>query len=72
MLRALNMLQCDILRPTLPLNEPQRVVVMMVVTEFQHEAARAASDIALFCGRATVVIDQSVCETLRSAAGRRS
>jgi len=44
---------------------------MMALT-IQLEAARAAPDIALFCGRATLVVDQSAGETLGSAAGRRS
>ena len=72
MRRALDILQCDILRPSLPLTEPQLVVVMIALTEFQHEAERAAPDIALFCGRDTLVIDPSACDTLGSAAGRRS
>jgi hypothetical protein len=45
---------------------------MMALTELQHDAARAVPDIALFCGRDTHVIDPSACETLGSAAGRRS
>jgi len=72
MRRALDILQCDILRPSLPLTEPQLVVVMMALTELQHEAVRAPPDIALFCGHDTLVIDPSACDTLGLAAGRRS
>jgi hypothetical protein len=57
MCRVLDILQGDILRPTVRLTQPQVVAVMAAVTELQHEAARAAPDIALFCARARVVID---------------
>jgi hypothetical protein len=57
MLRALDILQGDVLRPTLQLNESQVVTVMAAVTTLQHEAARAAPDIALFCSRVALVID---------------
>jgi hypothetical protein len=57
MCRVLDILQGDIIRPTVRLTHPQVVAVMAAVTELQHEAARAAPDIALFCLRARVVID---------------
>ena len=57
MCRVLDILQGDILRPTVRLTQPQVVAVMAAVTELQHEAARAAPDIALFCVRARLVID---------------
>ena len=57
MCRVLDILQGDILRPTVQLTQPQVVAVMAVVTELQHEAARAAPDLALFCARARLVID---------------
>jgi hypothetical protein len=57
MCRVLDILQVDIIRPTIRLTQPQVVVIMAAVTELQHEAARAAPDIALFCARAGIVID---------------
>ena len=57
MCRVLEILQGDILRPTVGLVHSQVVAVMAAVTELQHEAARAAPDIALFCARASLVID---------------
>lgn len=57
MCRVLDILQGDIIRPTVRLTQPQVVVVMAAVTELQHEAARAAPDIDLFCARARLVID---------------
>ena len=57
MCRVLDILQGDILRPTVRLTQPQVVAVMAAVTELQHESARAAPDIALFCARARLVID---------------
>jgi hypothetical protein len=57
MSRVLDILQHDIIRPTVRLTQPQGVAVMEAVTELQHEAARAAPDIALFCVRARLVID---------------
>jgi hypothetical protein len=57
MCRVLDILQSDVIRPTVRLTHPQVVAVMAAVTELQHEAARAAPDIALFCARARVVID---------------
>ncbi len=57
MCRVLDILQSDILRPTVRLTQPQVVAVMAAVTELQHEAARAAPDIALFCVRARLLID---------------
>jgi hypothetical protein len=57
MCRVLDILQGDILRPTVRLTQPEVAAVMAVVTELQQEAARAAPDIALFCARARVVID---------------
>jgi hypothetical protein len=57
MCRVLDILQVDIIRPAVRLTQPQVVVVMAAVTELQHEAARAAPDIALFCARARIVID---------------
>jgi hypothetical protein len=57
MCRVLDILQGDILRPTVRLTQPEVAAVMAAVTELQHEAARAAPDIALFCARARVVID---------------
>jgi len=57
MCRVLDILQSDVIRPTVRLTPPQVVAVMAAVTELQHEAARAAPDIALFCARARVVID---------------
>ena len=51
MCRVLDILQGDILRPTVRLTPLQVVAVMAAVTELQHEAARAAPDIALFCAR---------------------
>ena len=55
--RVLEILQGDILRPTVQLTQPQGVAVMAAVTELQHEAARAAPDVGLFCARASLVID---------------
>ena len=57
MCRVLDILQGDLHRPTVRLAQPQVVAVMAAVTELQHEAARAAPDIALFCARARLVID---------------
>jgi hypothetical protein len=57
MCRVLEILQGDILRPSVRLTQPQVVAVMAAVTELQHEAARAAPDIALFSARARLVID---------------
>jgi hypothetical protein len=57
MCRVLDILQADILRPTIQLAQPQVVAVMAAVTELQHESARAAPDLALFCARARLVID---------------
>jgi hypothetical protein len=57
MSRVLDILQGDLLRPTVQLAQAQVVAVTTAVTELQHEAARAAPDIALFCARARVVID---------------
>ena len=57
MCRVLDILQSDILRPTVRLTPLQVVAVMAAVTELQHEAARAAPDIGLFCARARLVID---------------
>jgi len=57
MCRVLDIVQGDILRPTVRLTKPQVVAVMAAVTELQHEAARPAPNIALFCARATLVID---------------
>jgi len=57
MCRVLDILQADILRPTVRLAQPQVVAVMAAVTELQHESARAAPDLALFCARARLVID---------------
>ena len=57
MCRVLDILQVDIIRPTVRLTQAQVLVVMAAVTELQHEAARAAPDIALFCARARIVID---------------
>jgi hypothetical protein len=57
MCRVLDILQDGILRPTARLTQPQVVAVMAAVTELQHEAARAAPDIALFRARARLVID---------------
>ena len=57
MCRVLDILQGDIIRPTVRLTQPQVVAAMAAVTELQHEAARAAPDIALFCARARLVID---------------
>ena len=57
MCRVLDILQGDLLRPTVRLTQPQVVAVMAAVTELQHEAGRAAPDIALFCARARLVID---------------
>lgn len=57
MCRVLDILQADIIRPTVRFTQPQVVVVMAAVTELQHGAARAAPDIALFCARARLVID---------------
>jgi hypothetical protein len=53
----LDILQGDILRPTVELTHPQVVAAMAAVAELQHEAGRAAPDIALFCARARFVID---------------
>jgi hypothetical protein len=55
--RVLDILQGDILRPTVRLTPPQVAAVMAAVTELQHEAARAAPDLALFCARARLVTD---------------
>ena len=57
MCRVLDIIEGDILRPTVRLTPPQGVAVSAAVTELQHEAARAAPDIALFCVRARLVID---------------
>jgi hypothetical protein len=57
MCRVLDILQADIIRPTVRLTQPQVAVVMAAVTELQHEAARAGPDVALFCARARIVID---------------
>jgi hypothetical protein len=57
MCRVLDIVQGDIIRPTVRLTKSQVVAAMAAVTELQHEAARAAPDIALFCARATMVID---------------
>jgi hypothetical protein len=57
MCRVLDILQVDILRPSVRLTHPQVAAVMAAVAELQHEAARAAPDIALFCARARIVID---------------
>jgi hypothetical protein len=57
MLRALDILQSDIIRPTVRFTKPQVDAVMTAVTELQHEAARTAPDVALFCARARLVID---------------
>lgn len=55
--RVLDILQGDIFRPTVRLTHPQVVAVTAAVTELQHETARAAPDLALFCARARLVID---------------
>ncbi len=57
MCRVLEILQGDILRPTVRLTEAQVVAVMAAVTELQHEAARVAPDITLFCAGARFMID---------------
>ncbi len=57
MCRVLDILRGDILQPTVRLTPPQVAAVMAAVTELQHEAARAAPDIALFSARARLVID---------------
>jgi len=57
MRRVLDILQAEIIRPTVRVTQSQVVVVMAAVTELQHEAARSAPDIALFCARARLVID---------------
>ena len=57
MCRVLDILQADMIRPTVRFTQPQVVIVMAAVTELQHEAARAAPDVALFCARARLVID---------------
>jgi hypothetical protein len=57
MCRVLDILQVDILRPSVRLTQPHVAAVMAAVAELQHEAARAAPDIALFCARARLVID---------------
>jgi len=57
MCRVLDILQGDILRPSVRLSQPQVVAVMAAVTDLQHEAARAAPDLPLFCARARLVID---------------
>jgi hypothetical protein len=57
MCRVLDILRGDILRPAVRLTQPQVVAAMATVTELQHEAARAAPDLALFCARARLVID---------------
>jgi hypothetical protein len=55
--RALDILHCDLIRPTLRLAAPQLVAAKAAVTDLQQEAARDAPDVALFCARATLVID---------------
>ena len=57
MCRVLDILQADIIRPTVRLTQPQVAAVIAAVTELQNEAARAAPDTALFCARARIVID---------------
>jgi hypothetical protein len=57
MCRVLDILQGDMLRPTVRLTQPQVAAAMAAMTELQHEAARAAPDVALFCARARLVID---------------
>jgi hypothetical protein len=57
MCRVLHVLQGGIIGPSVRLSHPQVVAIMAAVTELQHEAARAAPDIALFCARARLVID---------------
>jgi hypothetical protein len=57
MCRVLEILQRDIIRPTVRLTQAQVVAVMAAVTELRHEAARAAPDVALFCARARLVIE---------------
>jgi hypothetical protein len=57
MCRVLEILQADILRPTIRLTAAQVAAVTAAAMELRHEAARAAPDISLFCARARVVID---------------
>jgi IMP dehydrogenase/GMP reductase len=57
MCRVLDILQADLVRPTVRFTQPQAVAVMAAVTELQHEAALGTPDIALFCARARLVID---------------
>jgi hypothetical protein len=57
MCRVLDILQGDIFRPNVRLSQPQVVAVRAAVTELQHEAARPAPDLALFCAHARLVID---------------
>ena len=57
MCRVVDILQGDVLRPSVRLSQPQVVAVMAAVTDLQHEAARPAPDLALFCARARLVID---------------
>jgi hypothetical protein len=57
MRRILNILQSEILRPSLSLSGEQVAAVMAAVTELEHEAGRAAPDAGLFGRGAQIVID---------------
>ena len=57
MCRVLDILQGDILRPSVRLSQPEVVAVLAAVTDLEHQAARPAPDLALFCARARLVID---------------
>ncbi len=57
MQRALNILQCELLSPSLSLSEDQATDVVAAVAELEHEAARTAPDTAMFGSRAQMVLD---------------
>lgn len=54
---VLNALHSEILRPTLRLGERQLAIVMMTLSELNHETTRAMPDVAQFCRRAALVVD---------------
>ncbi|HEX3904006.1 MAG TPA: hypothetical protein VH853_14290 [Polyangia bacterium] len=57
MQQVLNVLQSEILRPSLRLSERQLATVMTTLSELNHEATRATPNATQFCQRARLVID---------------
>ena len=57
MQQVLEVLQADVLRPTLRLRQRQLDTVMTTLAELAHETTRATPDVGLFCRRAQIVVD---------------